>query len=189
MRNWARNTGLDILIVSLFGLRAQGAEQKAYVIKDGVAVGRIYSPREAGRATRFALKELREHLGRITGATLEESWRDRSTWNFIESQGYGSSRLVDGDFWYRLKFKAPEFPAGKKVILRIGALDDEGTLYLNGVKIADRQMGKDGQAWNISFAVDVTEAIEPGQENLLAVHGYDAEGAAGIWRPCALYTE
>jgi len=119
----------------------------------------------------------------------KNGWQNVSTWNFIESQGYGSSRLIDGDFWYRLSFKAPEFPAGKKVLLRIGALDDEGTLYLNGVKVADRQMGKDGHAWNMSFAVDVTQTIKPGQENLLAVHGYDAEGAAGIWRPCALYTE
>jgi hypothetical protein len=35
----------------------------------------------------------------------------------------------------------------------------------------------------------VTHALQPGRENMLAVHGYDAEGAGGVWLPSALYVE
>lgn len=121
--------------------------------------------------------------------STKNGWQPVSSWNFIESQGYGNARLIDGDFWYRLRFDAPKFPAGKKIFLRIGALDDEGTVYLNGVKVADRKMGEDGHSWDRSFAIDVTDALKPGGKNLLVVHGYDAEGAAGVWRPSALYTK
>jgi hypothetical protein len=113
----------------------------------------------------------------------QDGWNDISTWNFIESQGF---KKVDGYFCYRLKFNAPDFPAGKKVFLRIGSLDDTGDVYLNGVKVGSQP---DPKNWNKSFEIDVTKAIKPGKENVLAVYGYDAGGGCGIWRPSALYTK
>ncbi len=50
-------------------------------------------------------------------------------------------------------------------------------------------MGIDDHEWNKSFAVDVTKFIKPDKENLLTIHGHDVEGAAGVWRPSALYTD
>lgn len=110
-------------------------------------------------------------------------WPWVSTWNMPSSQGYNQ---VGGTFWYRLKFKAPVFPSGKKILLRIGSLDDTGDVYLNGVKVGSQS---DCLNWDKSFAVDVTETIKQGGENVLAVRGYDCGGGEGVWRPCALYTE
>lgn len=116
-----------------------------------------------------------------------DGWQQISIWNFIESQGYGHSRLIDGDFWYRLRFKAPAFSVGKRVYLRFGALDDEGTVYINGKLIAD-QRTVDGHTWKNPFEIDVTNHLRIGAENQITVHGYDAEGGGGIWRPVVLYT-
>ena len=110
-------------------------------------------------------------------------WRPISTWDFPSRQGY---TFIGGDFWYRLKFKAPEFPAGKKVYLRIGSLDDTGDVYLNGVIVGKQPECRN---WDKSFAIDVTKEIKSGKENIIAVHGYDSGGAEGIWRPSALYTD
>lgn len=113
------------------------------------------------------------------------SWQPISTWNFFESQGY---KKINGRFWYRLKFKAPIFPKGKKVLMRIGSLDDEGDIYING-KLAYSRIYKAQNDWKSSFCFDVTDFLKQGEENIIAVQGYDSSGAGGIWRPCALYTE
>jgi hypothetical protein len=110
-------------------------------------------------------------------------WPLVSTWSFPSSQGYNQ---IGGNFWYRIKFKAPAFPAGKKIFLRIGSLDDSGDVYLNGVKVGSQP---DSANWDKSFVMDVTREIKPGEENVLAVHGYDCGGGEGVWRPSALYTE
>ncbi len=110
-------------------------------------------------------------------------WNPVSSWSVIEAQGY---KKVDGYFYYRLKFKAPEFPSGKKIFLRIGSLDDSGDVYLNGLKVGSQP---DPKLWDKSFEMDVTKVLKQGQENILAVHGYDAGGGMGVWRPSALYTK
>lgn len=110
-------------------------------------------------------------------------WVNLSTYNFYEQQGYP----YDGRFWYRVRFKAPEFPAGKKVALVIGSLDDDGDVYLNG-RLVHRRLHLEPNDWQTSFEIDVTEALRPGEENVIAVHGNDESGAGGIWKPCALYT-
>jgi len=110
-------------------------------------------------------------------------WPLVSSWNMPAYQGY---EQIGGAFWYRLKFKAPVFPSGKKVFLRIGSLDDTGDIYLNGVKVGSQS---DCGKWDRSFAIDVTNHIKAGEENVIAIHGYDCGGGEGVWRPSALYTE
>ena len=113
-----------------------------------------------------------------------KGWPMLSSWNMPSFQGYNSQ--VGGDFWYRLKFKAPLFPVGKKIFLRIGSLDDTGDVYLNGVKVGSQS---DPLNWDKSFVMDVSKEIKPGEENILAIHGYDCGGGEGVWRPSALYTD
>ena len=115
----------------------------------------------------------------------DEDWRTISTWNSFEPQG---NRLVDGQFWYRLEFKAPHFPAGKRVFLRIGSLDDEGDIYINGTLAYSRRYVKVDD-WKTSFAFDVTDFIKQGEDNVIAIRGNDAAGGGGLWRPVALYTD
>lgn len=120
-----------------------------------------------------------------TGYDDSKGWQSISTWNVFEPQGYVD---VGGRFWYRLKFKAPPFPAGKRIFLRIGSLDDAGDIYLNGQLAYSREM-KTPDDWKSSFAFEVTPLVKPGEDNVVAIRGYDSFGAGGLWRPCALYTE
>ncbi len=112
-----------------------------------------------------------------------KGWQSISTWNWFEPQGY---EFLNGSFWYRCRFKAPPMPAGKKMILRIGSIDDCGDVYFNGVKVASRRSPSD---WDKSIAADITTLWNADGENVIAVHGHDSYGAGGIWRPSAIYTE
>jgi len=114
----------------------------------------------------------------------DQGWRTISTWNGFESQG---NKDVDGQFWYRLKFTAPSFPDGKKVFLRIGSLDDDGDIYINGVLAHSRRFVKVDD-WKTSFVFDATDFIKSGEDNVIAIRGNDAAGGGGLWRPTALYT-
>ena len=118
-------------------------------------------------------------------AFKDGDWNEISTWNTFEKQGY---KGVDGRFWYRTTFQAPDFPKGKTIRLRFGSLDDDGDIYING-KLAHSRRLVMPDDWRSSFAFDATDFILPGQKNVIAVRGYDAAGAGGIWRPVALYTE
>jgi hypothetical protein len=111
-------------------------------------------------------------------------WPALSSWNNPSAQGYNSQ--VGGYLWHRVTFQAPVFPAGKKVFLRIGSLDDSGDVYLNGAKVGSQPEPRD---WDKSFVMDVTQTVKSGGANVLAVRGYDSGGGEGVWRPSALYTE
>lgn len=113
----------------------------------------------------------------------DSGWNEISSWNYIEKQGL---IYIDGYYWYRDKFTAPNFPDGKKIFLRVGSIDDSGEVYLNGVKVGEQPSAHD---WAKSVEFDVTNAIKPGKENVLAIRGFDCANAAGVWRPSALYTE
>lgn len=114
----------------------------------------------------------------------DRGWVELSTYNFFERQGFP----CDGRFWYRVAFQAPAFPAGKRVFLRIGALDDDGVIYLNGKQVHRRWHLKPND-WQRSFEIDVTNAIQSGKTNHIAIRGNDQAGAGGLWRPCGLYTK
>jgi len=157
----------------------------------------LFAPNEVPKAipNLFPLPELwkfrldNKNLGLEEGwekvAYDDRGWNGISTWNVFERQGY---KGVDGRFWYRTKFLAPDFPKGKTIMLRFGALDDDGDIYING-KLAHSRHLIMPDDWQTSFAFDVTDFIQTGKENVIAVRGYDAFGAGGVWRPVALYTE
>lgn len=113
----------------------------------------------------------------------DSRWRTLSTYNTFDAQGFSD---YAGVFWYRLKFKAPDFPAGKRVWLRIGALDDDGMIYLNGHIVGERESIQ-GNDWKTSFAFDVTDVLKQGRENVIAIRGLNTFGAGGLWRPVGLY--
>jgi hypothetical protein len=113
----------------------------------------------------------------------DSSWTQLSTYNVFDKQGFPD---YTGVFWYRLKFTAPDFKPGESIWLRFGGLDDDGTIYVNGVLVGEREAVK-GRDWETSFAYDVTKRIKPGQENLIAVRGLNLVGAGGLWRPVGLY--
>lgn len=115
----------------------------------------------------------------------DSTWHQLSTYNFYERQGFPG---YNGAFWCRVQFQAPAFPKGKKVFLRIGALDDEGSIYVNG-KLVHQRRHIHPADWESSFEMDVTDIIKPDDINVIFVAGNDQAGVGGIWKPCALYTK
>ena len=65
--------------------------------------------------------------------------------------------------WYRLKFKVPEFSAGKKASLIFDGAMSHARVFINGKEIGSWPYGYN------SFHFDITSALKAGQENMLAV--------------------
>jgi hypothetical protein len=123
----------------------------------------------------------------------EQGWMapgfDDSKWaslayNFFDNQGF---MRIEGTFWYRTAFAAPALAPGKRMIMRIGALDDDGTIYING-KPAFTRVHLDGRDWERSFEFDITDFVKPGAKNSVAICGRNDYGKGGLWRPVAVYT-
>jgi hypothetical protein len=103
--------------------------------------------------------------------------------NFFDDQGF---LRYEGTFWYRTAFDAPAVPAGKRVYMRFGALDDDGKIYING-KLAYERIHLLSNDWQRSFEFDATDFIKPGQKNTVAVCGRNDYGKGGLWKPVAVY--
>jgi len=95
--------------------------------------------------------------------------------------------------FYRKTFVAPEVLAGERVMLHFEGVLYGAEVWLNGRRLGGHIGGFTG------FEFDVTDEIEPGRENLLAVkvekatvrgHGFDCSDAwalSGIYRDVYLY--
>jgi len=115
---------------------------------------------------------------------------DDSRWTplgygFFDEQGF---QRYEGTFWYRTAFDVPALPKDKRVMLRFGALDDDGKIYVNG-KLAHDRHHIHGADWMRSFEFDVTDLIKPGERNAVAVCGRNDYGKGGLWKPVAIYTK
>ncbi|MGN6370501.1 MAG: sugar-binding domain-containing protein, partial [Phycisphaerae bacterium] len=77
--------------------------------------------------------------------------------------------------WYRKKFVAPKAWAGKRV-----SLDFEGVYMLGEVWVNGEKVG--GHAYGYTpFAVDVTEKLKSGEENVVAVRVDDSKQVNSRW--------
>jgi hypothetical protein len=96
----------------------------------------------------------------------------------------------DGEAWYRARFTLPESAAGKRLVLRFGAVDEEAWVYLNGRPVGEHTEASTGrtvhQIWDEPFEVPLTGA-RIGGENVLAVRVRDSVLAGGIHRPVRVY--
>jgi len=85
--------------------------------------------------------------------------------NWDQYEGY--RRLKHGNrhgyAWYRTNFKVNQATAGKRVFLFFEGVGSYATVWLNGKKVGYHAGGR------TTFTLDVTGAIKPNQQNLLAV--------------------
>ena len=88
-------------------------------------------------------------------------------------------------WWYRTVFAAPAANAGGRVWLHFGGINYRGDVWVNGVKVtaSDTIAG----AYR-TYDLDVTDAVKPGNENVLAVETFaPTEKDLGInwvdWNP------
>ena len=69
--------------------------------------------------------------------------------------------------WYCRDVTPPAGWAGKRVLLHCGAVDYDATVYVDGVKVGDHFGG------SVSFTVDVTDHLKPGETHQLVIHAED----------------
>lgn len=123
---------------------------------------------------------------------LRKGWHrndfDDSQWGTLridrwwEKQGHDG---YDGVAWYRVRFSAPREWAGKKVLLRLEAVDGNAWCYVNGTLAGTHSCeGYENRSrWFSPFALDIAEKLKYGQENALAIKVEDTGGMGGIWKP------
>jgi beta-galactosidase len=83
-----------------------------------------------------------------------------------------------GEGWYRKNFTLPASDAGKRVYLDFDGVMAMPTVYVNGHKAGGWDYGY------VSFRVDVTDHVTPGQTNGVAVH-VDTRTHYSRWYPGA----
>lgn len=117
---------------------------------------------------------------------------DDSDWALIdagarwEEQGYPN---LDGFAWYRKKVRVPAEWKGKKVWLKIEAVNDAYELYVNG-----KSVSYFGEA-NISVAsrptfTEIGGQLKYGEKNQIAIQVNDWGNSGGLWRlPVILTTD
>jgi beta-galactosidase len=83
-----------------------------------------------------------------------------------------------GEGWYRKTFTLPAADAGKRVYFDFDGVMAMPTVYLNGQKAGGWDYGY------MSFRVDATDFVKPGQSNIVAVH-VDTRQHNSRWYPGA----
>lgn len=114
----------------------------------------------------------------------EAGWRDIKIREFWELQGPSP---YDGQAWYRLTWTPPELPAGKKIALAFGAVADEAEVFVNGKSLYASRYGANIR--HERFLVDVTDALQPGKPNTIAVRVWNTGWCGGIWKSVKLVAE
>ena len=136
---------------------------------------------------RFNIEE--EGGGEVAGWHTPEF--DDSAWGMLatnrvwEEQGHED---FDGVGWYRVRFEVTEEQAeAEKVVLRLGAIDESGWVWLNGQQVGelifDAQVNE--KSWMEPFDLDVTGKLKPGTTTL-ADRVRDLSGLGGLWHPSYL---
>lgn len=104
---------------------------------------------------------------------------------FWDDQGYKNL----GEGWYRLQFKCPELPAGKRVFMLFEAVDEAAFLYIDGKRVAWYDTASPDITWSKPFLLDVTGSLQSGGDHLLAVRVHSYSGAGGLYKPVNLMVE
>lgn len=108
--------------------------------------------------------------------------RIRALW---DEQGYAGYL---GYAWYRVWYQAPDLPPGKRALLAFGSVDESAWVYVNGTLCGVHDIEPD-VGFQERFLVDVTRALKPGRNNLIAVRVGNTIGVGGVWRGVKLVVE
>jgi len=109
-----------------------------------------------------------------------EPWTPISTHDFWET-GYV------GDGWYALDVTIPKTP-GKRTWIEFGSVDENYTLWINGLYIGDNTNAGTG-FWNVPVEVEITGRYKPDESNHIVVRVNNSAQAGGIWKPVSLFAE
>ena len=70
--------------------------------------------------------------------------------------GVGRTLMPGETLWYRRKTEIPDLPAGRRLILHFGAVDERCAVYWNGHRVGSHRGGY------TAFRFDVTKFLQPG---------------------------
>lgn len=99
-------------------------------------------------------------------------------YGYWEEQSFGD---YDGIGWYRIRFTMPKKVDHNAVEIQFSGVDESAWVWLNGIYLGCHDIGIAGH--NKYFAVDATQEVKFGAENILTVRVKDTGAAGGIWRP------
>ena len=77
-----------------------------------------------------------------------------------KASGLGPTDEIHPILWYRRAFSVPEAMAGRRVLLRFGAVDYRCRVYVNGACVGGHEGGY------TPFALDITPALRDGENDL-----------------------
>lgn len=100
------------------------------------------------------------------------SWEQQNLPGFWEDAGMPG---FDGVVWYRKTFDLPAPWANADAELRLGAIDDADTTWVNGVQVGATSGWRVPRVYHVPAA-----ALQPGH-NVIAVRVLDTGGNGGIW--------
>ncbi len=95
-----------------------------------------------------------------------------------EKTGRTGSLPFIGAAWYRKTFELPGFGGGKQVLLTFDGAMSNAEVYINGQKVGNRPYGYS------YFYFDITEFVQPGKQNVVAVR-LENQGFSSRWYPGA----
>ena len=94
------------------------------------------------------------------------------------AQGFFNRNAVG---WYRRALRVEEIPAGSRCWLEFGGVSENCTLWVNGAEIGGQRYGY------TPFRLDVTDALKPGENELLLRVDCTAEPADRWYSGCGIY--
>ncbi|MCC7350904.1 MAG: PD40 domain-containing protein [Phycisphaerales bacterium] len=104
----------------------------------------------------------------------------RQGWATIEIGRFWGDQGGTGAGWYRRDVDIPKLPAGRRIYLHFGGVDEQLQLWIDGRLICEYNQGPEG--WDKPFAIDLTEQLKPGRRNFV-MRVYNSAKAGGIWKP------
>jgi beta-galactosidase/beta-glucuronidase len=119
---------------------------------------------------------------------------DDKTWQAAATGASWESLLgadYDGMGWYRRKVQIPAEWAGGRIRLVCAGVDDAYTVWVNGRRMQSHGSFTDHEAtvWEKQTTSDITAALQPGEENTIALQVVDIVGQGGVWKPLYLSVE
>ena len=85
--------------------------------------------------------------------------------------GVGRRLGPDELLWYRCELEGVELAAGERLVLHLDAVDWACSVYVNGMRVAEHTGAY------LPFSADVTDALRPGEKNVLTVCVFDPSDA------------
>ncbi|HCN07833.1 MAG TPA: hypothetical protein DIT01_07850 [Lentisphaeria bacterium] len=104
---------------------------------------------------------------------------------FWDTQGYKNL----GEGWYRLQYKCPALPDGKRVFVLFEAVDEGAFLYIDGKLVAWYDTAFPHTTWSKPFLLDVTGSLQSGSDHLLAIRVHNYSGDGGLYKPVSIMAE